>query len=224
MFVGHYSASLVAKRLVPQAPLWLLFIAAQLVDIFWAAFLLGDIEHARIVPGFTQSNPLDLYHMPYTHSLPAALAWSVAAMALVWVAGRSRLGVFHARTVAVAVGLVVASHWALDWLVHKPDLALWGNQFKVGLGLWDFLWPALALEYGLLLGAALYLYRDNATWTRSGGKGLAVFLLAMALIQLGNIFGPLPPSMMVVGVSGLAIYLIFAAIAALLERWEFKRV
>ena len=31
MFVGHYSASLVAKRVAPQLPLWALLLAAQVV-------------------------------------------------------------------------------------------------------------------------------------------------------------------------------------------------
>jgi hypothetical protein len=224
MFVGHYSASLVAKRLVPQAPLWLLMLAAQLVDIFWASFLLTGVERGRIIAGFTRSNPLDLYYMPFTHSLPAAVLWSVGAGLLVFALFRSRPGTVPARAVAIAVAMVVASHWVLDLLVHKPDLGLWGNQYKVGFGLWDYLWPALALEYGLLVAAALYVYRDSALWKRLGGKWLAVFLLAMALLHLGNVFGPLPPSMMAVGVSGLAIYLIFAAIAAWLERRELARV
>jgi hypothetical protein len=224
MFVGHYSASLVAKRLVPQAPLWLLMLAAQLVDIFWASFLLSGVERGRIIAGFTRSNPLDLYYMPFTHSLPAAVLWSVAAGLLAYAMFRSRLGTASARAVAIAVATVVASHWVLDLLVHKPDLGLWGNQHKVGFGLWDYLWPALALEYGLLVAAALYVYRDSALWKSLGGKWLAVFLLAMALLHLGSVFGPLPPSMLAVGVSGLAIYLIFAAIAAWLERRELARV
>lgn len=224
MFVGHYSASLVAKRLVPQAPLWLLMLAAQLVDIFWASFLLTGVERGRIIAGFTRSNPLDLYYMPFTHSLPAAVLWSLGAGLLVFSLFRSRLGSVSARAVAMAVALVVASHWVLDWLVHKPDLGLWGNQYKVGLGLWDYLWPALALEYGLLVAAAFYVYRDTAVWKSLGGKWLALFLLAMVLLHLGNVFGPLPPSMLAVGISGLAIYLIFAAIAAWLERRELARV
>jgi hypothetical protein len=64
-------------------PLWLLFIAVQLVDVAWAVLVLLGVEKARIVPGITASNPLDLYYMPYTHSLVAAGLWSVATGALV---------------------------------------------------------------------------------------------------------------------------------------------
>ena len=38
--------------------------------------LLG-IEKLRIVTGFTQANPLDLYYMPYTHSLPGSIVLSL---------------------------------------------------------------------------------------------------------------------------------------------------
>jgi hypothetical protein len=224
MFIGHYCASLVAKRIVPDAPLWLLLLAAQLVDIFWAVFILGGVERGRIVAGFTQSNPLDLYYMPYTHSLPAAALWSVGLGLLVFALLNARLGTAAARAVALAAALVVASHWVLDWIVHKPDLGLWGDQFKVGFGLWDDLWISLALEYGLLFAAAFYLHRDARVWRAAGGRGLVVLLLVMALIHLANVFGPLPPSMTAVGWSGLAIYLLFAAAAAWLERRESMRV
>jgi hypothetical protein len=36
MFVGHYGVSFAAKRVAPMIPLWALFIAVQLLDVFWA--------------------------------------------------------------------------------------------------------------------------------------------------------------------------------------------
>jgi hypothetical protein len=57
------------KKVEPTLPLWMLFLAAQLPDVLWAAFVLLEIEHYRILPGITASLPLDLYYMPYTHSL-----------------------------------------------------------------------------------------------------------------------------------------------------------
>jgi hypothetical protein len=43
---------------------------------------------------------------------------------------------------AVIVGVAVFPHWILDFLVHRPDLPLYDNTAKVGLGLWN--WPAVA--------------------------------------------------------------------------------
>ncbi len=78
MFVGHYGVSFAAKRGEKTIPLWTLFIAVHLLDVFWGAFVLLGIEKVRIVPGITASNPLDLYYMPYTHSLVAAVPRSSA--------------------------------------------------------------------------------------------------------------------------------------------------
>src|SRR2546428_6086446 len=76
MFVGHYGVSFAAKKMEPELPLWVLFIAVQLLDVLWAPFVLLGIEKVRIVPGFTATNPLDLYYMPFTHGLVAAILWS----------------------------------------------------------------------------------------------------------------------------------------------------
>ena len=83
MFVGHYSASFVGKAVEPRIPLWVLFLAVQFLDVLWGIFVLLGIEKVRIVPGITASSPLDLYYMPYTHSLVGALGWSALAF-VVW--------------------------------------------------------------------------------------------------------------------------------------------
>jgi len=79
VFVGHYGPSLAAKALKKSIPLWVLFIAVQLLDVFWSIFVLLGIEKVRIVPGITATNPLDLYYMPYTHSLIGSMLWAIAA-------------------------------------------------------------------------------------------------------------------------------------------------
>ena len=50
MFVGHYNASFVAKSVEKSIPLWVLFVAAQLIDIGWASFIFSGVERVRIVP------------------------------------------------------------------------------------------------------------------------------------------------------------------------------
>lgn len=147
MFIGHYSAAFAAKRLAPALPLPLLFIACQIIDIFWGAFVLAGVEKLRIVPGFTASNDLDLYYMPYTHSLSSALAWSLGAALLCWLATPGSAA--RLRT-AIVVGVTVSSHWTLDLLVHVPDLPLWFDSMKVGLGWWNYRIFAFVLELALL--------------------------------------------------------------------------
>src|SRR5512138_1704942 len=137
MFIGHYGPSFAIKALRPAIQLWILFIAVQLVDVAWAILVLLGIEKVRIVPGITATNPLDLYYMPYTHSLTAAVSWAVLAAVAYRLLRRG-----DGWPAAWLVGAAVLSHWVLDWLVHRPDLPLYGNQSKVGLGLWDY--PVLA--------------------------------------------------------------------------------
>jgi hypothetical protein len=210
MFVGHYGVSFGAKRFAPSLPLWTLFIAVQLLDVFWAPFILLDIEKVRIVPGITASNPLDLYYMPYTHSLLAALLWSAGAYVLSRLLAPRGIG----GAAAFVVALAVLSHWILDFLVHRPDLPLYDNTAKVGFGLWNV--PALAfgLEAALLFGG-MWLYFGTSPVSR---LPMVLFGLVMLAIQAYVFFGPPPASDKAAAWTALVAYALFAAVAARLER------
>jgi hypothetical protein len=210
MFVGHYGPSFLAKRLAPDIPLWILFLAVQLLDVFWAIFIFLGVERVRIVPGFTQTNALDLYYMPYTHSLPGALAFAAAAaIAYRLITGSGLEG--------VVVGAAVFSHWPLDLLVHRPDLALYDNAAKVGLGLWDYPYVTLVVEGALLLGAmALYLARSQPLTGRTR-YSMPAFGLAILLMQAGMLFGPPPSSDRAFAATALIAYVLFAGAIAWLE-------
>ena len=203
MFVGHYGISFSAKRVEPSIPLWVLFLAVQLLDVLWAPLILLGIEKVRIVPGFTASNPLDLYYMPYTHSLVAAILWSCAGgLAYRFLARPSR------SRASLVIGLAVFSHWVLDFIVHRPDLPLYGNSAKVGLGLWNS--PALAfgLEAALLFGG-MWL----ALWGRlAGSLGTLCFGVLMLGIQAYIFFGPPPASDRAAASTALVAYALFAIV------------
>ncbi|HEX5963071.1 MAG TPA: hypothetical protein VFY42_05070 [Gemmatimonadales bacterium] len=210
MFVGHYGVSFAAKRVAPTIPLWVLFLAVQLLDIFWAPLILLGIEKVRIVPGITASNPFDLYYMPYTHSLLAALLWSAGALLV------CRLFATWGRAgqAAFVVALAVFSHWILDFLVHRPDLPLYDNTAKVGLGLWNVPALAFALEAGLLFGG-MWLYFGTGLVPR---VRMLTFGLIMLAIQAYIFFGPPPASDKAAAWTALAAYALFAAAVARLER------
>lgn len=217
MFVGHYGVSFAVKRGDKTIPLWVLFVAVQLLDVFWGAFVLFGIERVRIVPGITASNPLDLYYMPYTHSLVAAVLWSLGA----YVAYRliRRFGASHRAALLVAIA--VFSHWVLDFIVHRPDLPLYDDYPKVGLGLWNYPAPAFLLEIAVLFGG-MFLYLRSTTATpltdRLGRFGMPVFGVLMLIVQAMAFFGAPPPSAAVAAIEALVFYAAFAAVAARLER------
>lgn len=217
MFIGHWAPALVAAA-HPKAPsLGTLFLAGQLVDWAFFAFVLADVEHLRLAPGISVMNPMDLYHMPYTHSLAGALAFGTAFAALIWLVTRNRTG-------ALIAGAVVVSHWFIDFLVHIPDLTLWGSPPKLGLGLWNY--PAIAMPLELGLTAAAFWILIRAQRPGHGGYiALAVLAGVMLLVQAANWFGPQPTEPGVAeAVAVFAIYGFITAIAAWADRRLPQRI
>ena len=185
MFIGHFAPALIMATRPRAAGLGTLFVAAQLVDIGFAALLVPGIEAMRIIPGITAMNPMDLYHMPYTHSLLSTLIWAVLFGVLVWFATKR-------REAAIGAALVVASHWFIDLLVHIPDLTLYGAPPKLGLSLWNHPAIAMPLEIVLIGGAfGYYLHRSEA---RAGNRRLWVLASLLAFAQAIDWFGPKEPA------------------------------
>ena len=184
MFIGHFAPALVAAARPKAAGLGTLFVAAQLVDIGFAALLIPGIEAMRIVPGITAMNPMDLYHMPFTHSLLGASVWAAVFGLIVWAATKR-------REAAVGVALVVVSHWLIDLLVHIPDLTLFGSPPRIGLGLWNYPLVEMPLEIALVGGALVYYARR--TQAPSGYRRLWILAALLAVFQAIDWFGPKEP-------------------------------
>lgn len=199
MFIGHYAPALALHRARPSVPLWVLFVAAQAVDVIWGVFVLTGVEHARMVPGFTSSNSLDLYDMPYSHGLLATVVWSVG-LALLWRAFRppQRRG-----GEALIVGLAVASHFLLDLVVHVPDLPVVGTDGpKWGLGLWRHREVALLVECAIFVVAALVWRQAREIRTPRS----AIVFGAMTAFLVASYYLPAPPMPAAMAVSGLGTY------------------
>ena len=154
MFVGHYGVAFAVKTQRNRIPLWVLFVAVQLLDFLWAPLVLLGIEKVRFVRGITATNALDLYYMPYTHSLIGALFWSAVAFVIYRIGWRN----IASNSAALLVGFAVFSHWLLDLIVHRADLAIYDDKRKVGSGLWNYRDPEFALEIALL-AVGIMLYR-----------------------------------------------------------------
>ena len=213
MFVGHYGVAFAVKTERNKIPLWVLFVAVQLLDFLWAPFVLLGIEKVRFVPGITATNALDLYYMPYTHSLIGALFWSVVAFGIYKIGWRN----IASNSAALLVGFAVFSHWLLDLIVHRPDLAIYDDTLKVGFGLWNYRGIEFVLEIGILLiGAVLYLKRNGAIARKIG---IIIFVAVLVLIQTSNTFVRQPPSSdRAFAITALVFYTVFAVVAFLLEK------
>jgi hypothetical protein len=182
MFIGHWAPALAIAARRPVPTIGVLFIAAQLVDWAFFGLLLIGVEHMRFSPGISAMNPMDLYHMPYTHSLLGSVIFAAGFAGLVWAATRD-------RGAALASGAVVLSHWLLDLLVHVPDLTMAGSPPKLGFALWNYPYLEMPLELGITFGA-LWLYARNRQPAAARVWTLAAVLL---LLQAVNWFGPVEP-------------------------------
>lgn len=188
MFIGHFAVGFAAKPSAPRVSLGTLFLAAQFLDLLWPTLLLLGVERVRIVPGATTVTPLVFEYYPISHSLLAVAGWAVLVGGAYLLLRRDRIG-------ALVLGLLVVSHWALDAIVHQPDLPLFpGSATMVGLNAWSSLPLTLAIELPLfVLGVWLYARATKARDAvgRWGFRGLVAFLL---VIYAGNLFGAPPPS------------------------------
>jgi hypothetical protein len=116
------------------------------------------------------------------------------------------------------LGMLVFSHWVLDYFVHGPDLPLFRGGPKVGLGLWNYRAATVGVESALVIaGLAIYLGATHAK-NAVGRWGMIVLVVLLIVIEIGNVYGPPPPSLKVMAISGEIAFLVFAGVAAWLDR------
>jgi hypothetical protein len=159
--IGHFSVGLAAKPLAPKVPLGILLLATWILDVLAIVFGFAGIERGGSAG------------LPWSHGLFMSVVWSVLAALL---AAR----IYRDQRAGVVVGLLVFSHWVLDFVSHPipfstfswrswqwsyghplaSDLPLFfGGSPKVGLGLYNTVSPveATVLEFGMFVpGAAVY--------------------------------------------------------------------
>jgi membrane-bound metal-dependent hydrolase YbcI (DUF457 family) len=104
--------------------------------------------------------------MPWSHSLFMTVVWSLMAAGIAYL-------FYHNRRISSIFGLVVMSHWLLDFLVHPPELPLFFGQSPiVGLGLWiapSTTVIANIIEAAMLAGSSiLYFNKRIKIYYRSG--------------------------------------------------------
>jgi hypothetical protein len=201
VFIGHFAVGFAAKRLAPETSLGLLIGAPIALDLLWPIFVLAGWEEVRIDPGNTAFTPLAFVHYPWSHSLLMAAVWSAVLALAYW-------GFRRYRTGAMVLGFAVLSHWALDAIVHRPDLPLYpGGSARIGFGLWNSAGGTIALETAMF-AAALWIYvRITKPKGRTGSYVFWSFAAFLALIYIGDAAGPPPPSTPDVAFVTLAMWL-----------------
>ncbi|MHA2139978.1 MAG: metal-dependent hydrolase [Candidatus Thorarchaeota archaeon] len=220
MFIGHYGVAFVLKKYNPKLSLGVLFVAVQLVDVAFFIFLPLGIENARVVPGFTEASPLDLYNFPITHSLVGSIAWAVAVFLLVRFnpLKNSTITESERQWNALILGVAVLSHYVLDFLVHNPDLLLVpGIDVKIGLGLWNSIIASVVLELAILLvGGWIYLQSSVSGGGSVGKYGMPVFMIVLVILTILTPFQSFPNILAAAALGG-SLIVIFALTAFWLD-------
>ena len=128
--LAHASLALMARPLAPKAPVWALVAVTQVPDLLFFGFQAAGLEYQAATQldlnrGLVYlSQPL----IPWSHGLFMCMVWSAVAGGLAYLFSRDR------RT-SLVLGLLVFSHWLLDFVVYPIMPVLFGNTLVIGLGL-----------------------------------------------------------------------------------------
>lgn len=205
VFLGHFGLAFATKPAAPTVSLGTLFLACQFADLLWPMLVIGGVERVAIDPGNTAFTPLDFRHYPWSHSLVTLAAWGALVAVLYRVIGRVSV------RATVIVGLVVWSHWWLDFVTHRPDLPVFpGGNARLGLGLWNSVPGTLVVETLLFaIGVVLYVRATRAR-DRAGSIAMWSLVIVLAVINVANLLSPPPPSSTAVAIVALSMWLFVA--------------
>ena len=143
--IGHLAMGFAAKKIGPKIPLGVLLAAAWLLDILYFIFAFAGLDSLESI-----SNP-GTGASPWSHGLFMAVIWSLAAGLLAW-------RIYRHRGAGVVMGLVVFSHWLLDFVSWDNQLLFFKGSPQVGLGMFKALGSAtIFVELALFaVGMAVY--------------------------------------------------------------------
>ena len=143
----------------------------------------GDVLANRLAGiGALTGYGAGIIYADYTHSLLGMIALSATLGALA--------GLLWGRRPGIVIGLVAASHWLLDLIVHRADLPILpgniGDLPRLGLGLWRYPPVAFSIELALvLIGAWLYWRAAKRAVKIEGRGGLAATTAASLIAVFG---------------------------------------
>ena len=129
--LGHIAPALFAKSAAPKVPLLALVIAAETNDILYFLFSSVGIEAKGVITAMDFSQGVKYLapvSNPWSHGLFMSIIWAVLAAAIAFFFYRD-------RRISAILGLVVFSHWLLDFLMHANLPLFFDGSPQVGLGL-----------------------------------------------------------------------------------------
>jgi hypothetical protein len=186
MFIGHLALALATKKATPRTSLATLVFATTWCDLLWPFLLLLGWERVSLRAGATAFNPLVFDSYPWSHSLLLVTGWAALIGGLHWLVRKD-------RRAALILGLLVLSHWLLDWISHRPDMPLWPGGTLHGLGLWNHVGATVLVEGALFVAGVLIYLRATRAPSWKGQASLWSFLILLAFMYAGDASGGAPP-------------------------------
>ena len=136
---GHLALGFAAKKYSNDIPLPILLIAAYTIDLLYFIFITLEVE----IYAFN----------PWSHSLGMALIWSILGGFIFYLYK-------HNIKQILIIGLLVFSHWILDFIVWDNLLIFVNSSQRIGLGLYPsigFSMSQIQLNLGSILATSLEL-------------------------------------------------------------------
>jgi len=178
VIAGHFGFAAIVKSREPETPLWALMLATVWLDVVFVPLFLSGIETMQAADQVHTGYGANIIHADYTHSLIGAIALSGILGVLA--------GLLWGRRSGIVIGLVAASHWLLDLIVHRADLPIlpgnMGGLPLLGLGVWRYPLISFGIELALVLVGAFLYWRTAIRVVETEGKGARPAAITAALI------------------------------------------
>ena len=163
--ISHAATALLIKKKQSTAPVLLLLISVQLLEICWVIFNFFGWEHFSVSNG-----NLHLDFLPYSHSLFSGVFLAFVSFAI------TNWG-YKNRKPAIAFSIGVLSHTIIDMVFHEKDIRL--SPFSAttvwGLGIIDY--PIFNFMLELMYGIFCW-------WYFKGSKALFIVIVVFNILDL----------------------------------------
>jgi membrane-bound metal-dependent hydrolase YbcI (DUF457 family) len=178
MIAADLALAAVVKSGQRQVPLAALVFAAIWLDLVFLVLQAVGVERVEAAPGTSGAlYGQTVMHADYTHSLAGAamLSLTFGIAAAVW---------WSVRTGAV-LGLVAFSHWFLDLVTHRADLAIAPllDAPRLGFGLWTTPVWSVGIELLLVVAGGLLYWRAAMRTAPPDRRGLAQLNGALVIVS-----------------------------------------
>ena len=163
--INHAATALLIKKKHPTAPVFLLLVSVQLIEVFWVFFNYFGWEHFSVLNG-----KLHLDFLPYSHSVFSVVVAALISFTIInWG--------YNNRKLAIAFSIGVLSHVIIDMVFHERDIRLspFSDTPVWGLGI---------IDYPLLNFAIEFVYGIFCWWYFKGSKALLIVIIIFNIFNL----------------------------------------